>query len=392
MATKTPKQGPPPSGHKAPFPQRFSKKPHTAGSSGPHPGELLPYKHPTGDARMALADFFSANDIQAINGVGSLSFHAMGDSGVGSPEQHDVADAMSRDINVSHPEQGPAFLLHLGDIIYGSDKKAAYANRFYRPDDNYHNLIFAIPGNHDGEVRSSLDDPSLSAFLENFCAPVGQQPSMAKSFGRIMPNQPGAYWYLNCPFIDIIGLYSNTGENYGTISHPDIQDQGQQKKWLTDTLKTIKQQNKGAVRALLFAVHHPPYASGLQEGGFGHPGNPDMLKDIDDCCTEADIWPHAVLSAHSHNYQRYMRTISNNRMIPYFVVGTGGIGTQNIPAPIGAKSADGSVRYANAVESHGFLTTSASKGHLTFTFTAAVDTHRSIFETITIDLATRQQT
>jgi hypothetical protein len=58
MAAKTPTQGSPPSGHKAPFPQRFSKKPHTAGSSGPHPGELLPYKHPTGDAKMALADFF----------------------------------------------------------------------------------------------------------------------------------------------------------------------------------------------------------------------------------------------------------------------------------------------------------------------------------------------
>jgi hypothetical protein len=116
-----------------------------------------------------------------------------------------------------------------------------------------------------------------------------------------------------------------------------------------------------------------------------------MLKDLDDCCTEAGIWPHAVLSAHSHNYQRYARTISNNRMIPYFVVGTGGIGTQNIPAPIGAKSPDGSVRYANAVQSHGFLTTSVSRDRLALTFTAAVDTHRSIFETITMDFATGQQ-
>jgi len=86
-----------------------------------------------------------------------------------------------------------------------------------------------------------------------------------------------------------------------------------------------------------------------------------------------------------------MRTLSNNRVMPYFIVGTGGIGTQNIPAPIGAKSADGSVRFSNAIESYGFLTTSASKDHLTFTFTAAVDTHRSIFETITVDLATGQQ-
>jgi hypothetical protein len=343
---------------------------------------------------MSLSGFFSTQDIKAIQNFGSLSFHAMGDSGVGGDNQHAVADAMSRDINSAHPEQGPAFLLNLGDIVYGPNKKAEYANRFYRPNENYHNLIFGIPGNHDGEVRSNVDAPSLSAYLDNFCQPPGQQPSMAKSFGCVMPNQPGAYWYLNCPFVDIIGLYSNTGENYGAIAYPDIQDNDQQKTWLTDTLNAIKKQNRGAIRALLLAVHHPPYASGLQEGGFGHPGNPDMLKDLDDCCKQAGIWPHAVLSAHSHNYQRYMRTTDvdgNNRVIPYFVVGTGGIATQNIPAPIGAKSADGSVRFSNAIESYGFLTTSVSTDQITFTYTAAVDTHRNIFETVTMDLATGQQ-
>jgi hypothetical protein len=203
---------------------------------------------------MSLSGFFSTQDIKAIQNFGSLSFHAMGDSGVGGDNQHAVADAMSRDINSAHPEQGPAFLLNLGDIVYGPNKKAEYANRFYRPNENYHNLIFGIPGNHDGEVRSNVDAPSLSAYLDNFCQPPGQQPSMAKSFGCVMPNQPGAYWYLNCPFVDIIGLYSNTGENYGAIAHPDIQDNDQQKTWLTDTLNAIKKQNRGAKRALLLAA------------------------------------------------------------------------------------------------------------------------------------------
>ena len=217
---------------------------------------------------------------------------------------------------------------------------------------------------------------------------------MAKSFGRVMPNQPGAYWYLNCPFVDIIGLYSNTGENYGTISHADIKDNGQQKNWLIETLKTVKAQNGQKIRALVLAVHHPPYASGLNESGFGHPGNPDLLADLDDACKQAEIWPNVVLSAHSHNYQRYMRKVeigNSQRVVPYFIVGVGGIQTQNIPTPIGTTSADGKVRYANAVESYGFLTVSVSAETITFTFTSNVDTHRSIFETVTMDLKTGQQ-
>jgi len=380
--------------HQSPFPQRFSKSKPPSANKGPNPGELQPFQHPAGAATMALSDFFSADDIKALQDHGSISFHAFGDSGTGSVEQQETIDAMARDIDPNHPEQSPAFLLHLGDIIYGSDKHARYANEFYRPDDNYHNLIFGIPGNHDGELRSSLDAPSLSAFLENFCQSKGQQPPMAKSFGRVMANQPGAYWYLNCPFVDIIGLYSNTGENYGTISHPDIQDNGQQKKWLIDTLNTVKTKNGQQIRALVIAVHHPLYASGLHESGFGHPGNPDLLADLDDACNKIGIWPNIVLSAHTHSYQRYMRKMdigNPQRVIPYFIAGTGGIGTQNIPAPIGATSADGKVRFANAVESHGFLTVSVSAQTITITFTSNVDTHRSIFETVTMDLKTGQQ-
>ena len=48
-----------------------------------------------------------------------------------------------------------------------------------------------------------------------------------------------------------------------------------------------------------------------------------MLADIDQCCTTAGVWPHAVFSGHSHNYQRYTRTI-NGKQIPFLVVGCGG--------------------------------------------------------------------
>jgi hypothetical protein len=32
-----------------------------------------------------------------------------------------------------------------------------------------------------------------------------------------------------------------------------------------------------------------------------------MLKQIDAACKKAGIWPHAVLSGHAHNYQRFTR-------------------------------------------------------------------------------------
>ena len=40
-------------------------------------------------------------------------------------------------------------------------------------------------------------------------------------------------------------------------------------------------------------------------------------------CRAAGVWPHALFSGHSHNYQRYTRTV-NNYSIPYLVAGCGG--------------------------------------------------------------------
>jgi hypothetical protein len=298
---------------------------------------------------------------------------------------------MSRDVNTAKPELGPAFLLHLGDILYGPDKRANYAGRFYRPNDNYHNLIFAIPGNHDGEMRSSLDKSSLEAYFENFCQPPGKQPPLGVQFGRAMPNQPGAYWRLTCPFVDIVGLYSGTGENYGAIAHPpDIPND--QKVWLAQTLGDIAAERKTKRQALIIAVHHPPYASGLSDKGFGHPGNPDMLKDIDDCCVQAGVWPDAVLSAHAHSFQRYMRTVTlagAQRVIPYLIGGGGGIRPQPAPAPVG--STVNGVHYANGLESYGYLTVTVSPTQLILSFTQTAGAHREVFETITMDLVSGRQ-
>ena len=48
-----------------------------------------------------------------------------------------------------------------------------------------------------------------------------------------------------------------------------------------------------------------------------------MLQDLDAAADAAGFWPHAVLSAHTHNYQRYTRLVAG-KAIPYIVAGMGG--------------------------------------------------------------------
>lgn len=48
-----------------------------------------------------------------------------------------------------------------------------------------------------------------------------------------------------------------------------------------------------------------------------------MLRDIDNACEAAQIWPHAVFSGHAHNYQRYTRLVGKQQ-IPNVVAGCGG--------------------------------------------------------------------
>jgi hypothetical protein len=56
-----------------------------------------------------------------------------------------------------------------------------------------------------------------------------------------------------------------------------------------------------------------------------HGWSTDMLKQIDAACDKSGVWPHAVLSGHAHNYQRFTRTHGQSQ-IPYIVCGNGGHG------------------------------------------------------------------
>jgi hypothetical protein len=138
------------------------------------------------------------------------------------------------------------------------------------------------------------------------------------------------YFTLEAPFLRILGLYSNCLEDPGIIS-----SQGDEFPYLgqaqVDFLKTALKRvtSDKFAGAVIIAVHHPPYVAQINSDGdepqsvAGHGGSPKMLADIDSACAEAGVWPHAVLSGHAHNYQRFTRQ-ADGRETPFLIAGNGG--------------------------------------------------------------------
>ena len=262
-----------------------------------------------------------ASRTQAIQQSGQLVFHCVGDTGSaeGPKTQSLVADKMVSDFTEASSADVPSFFFHLGDVVYYFGEATYYYDQFYEPYRSYPAPIIAIPGNHDGIVYPSDSATTLQAFLRNFCSAAPAPSPDAGGLVRTTMIQPGVYFTLEAPFVRILGLYSNVLEDPGVISNQNgtysTLDE-RQLTFLKTALARVKSDN--FTGAVIIATHHPPYT-----GGSDHGGSPLMLKDIDGACQAAGTWPHAVLSGHAHNYQRYTRTV-NSLQIPYVVAGGGG--------------------------------------------------------------------
>ena len=250
-----------------------------------------------------------------------------------SSELH-VSDQVTLDCNQSDEANRPAFLFHLGDVVYNFGESQYYYDQFYEPFRNYPAPILAIPGNHDLFVvpGTPKGKEPLTTFQRNFCAKEPVITPEAGSLHRTSMTQPGVYFTLDAPFVRVIGLFSNSLEDPGVLSNregkwPGINDR--QLKFLSAQLKRITKENyKGAV---LLATHHPPYSYSPppKKGGSGgnHGCSAIMLKQIDEICLQEGVYPHAFLSAHAHNYQRYTRIIKFGKSeidVPFIVCGDGG--------------------------------------------------------------------
>ncbi len=152
----------------------------------------------------------------------SIAFDVIGDSGAPSQLKLEgyetkVTDLLSRDAAASRP----AFLFHVGDVVYFYGEQDYYYSQFYEPLRAYPAPIFAIPGNHDGVIYNDLM-VSLDAFQHAFCA---TQPGRWIGSGGILRSamtQPGVYFTLEAPLVSIIGLYSNCGESLGWLDEQQL--------------------------------------------------------------------------------------------------------------------------------------------------------------------------
>ncbi len=273
---------------------------------------------------MSLQDVLGPQPVQKILSSGKIVFHAVGDTGATAPAgpSHEAAvtDKMAADFGDLDPADRPSFLYHLGDVIYNFGEDEYYYDQFYEPFRNYDAPIFAIPGNHDGVLYSGEAQSSLGPFLQHFCSTTPVHAPQAGGLVRTTMTQPGVYFTLSAPFVTIIGLYTNVLEDPGIISseggkNPRLDDQ--QVTFLKSELKRLRESKYSG--AVILATHHPPYTIDNTHGG-----SPGMMADIEDAISYAgNFWPHAFISGHVHNYERYTRA-AGKAEIPFVIAGSGG--------------------------------------------------------------------
>lgn len=129
-----------------------------------------------------------AATIQGIHKAGQIVFHSIGDSGASNAGKYKneitVADQLTLDCHNSSPADRPAFLFHLGDVVYDFGESQYYYDQFYEPFRNYAAPIFAVPGNHDSFVIPNTPPAQtpLTIFSRNFCA---TQPTITQEAGSL---------------------------------------------------------------------------------------------------------------------------------------------------------------------------------------------------------------
>jgi hypothetical protein len=357
---------------------------------------------------------------QQIRQAGEINFHAVGDTGSVTVSKYSnelrVSDAMVQDFSSTSTSQQPAFFYHLGDLVYNFGEAKYYYDEFYEPFRNYPRPIFAIPGNHDSFIvpgTQSANTP-LDIFMRNFCATQFELTPEAYSLHRTSITQPGVYFTLDAPFVRIIGLFSNALEDPGVISS----EKGRWKNvtdvqldFLRAQLTKIKKESYDG--AVILAMHHPPFVYAANDHASGDHGcSLNMLHDIDTICGECGVYPHAVLSGHAHNYQRFTRAITFDNQeieVPFIVAGGGGHNVNRLMKSASAEPAfgadmtyvdvDPAVKSTQLVlekyddQNYGYLLVNVTAKQLKIAYhNTSTDKHQQTrFDLVTIDLATHRR-
>jgi acid phosphatase type 7 len=233
-----------------------------------------------------------------------ITFFVVGDSGgIKDPDpQNNVSNAMQAETGTK-----PAFVYHVGDLVYFNGDETDYPSQFYEPYAHLNVPIIGIPGNHDGDNSDDTSIPSLTAFMTNLCAKSAALPAGSEEYNRDTETQPNCYWTLRSEAVTIIGCYSNVPS--GGVIEPD------QAAWLQSELAAAP---PGV--PLIVTLHHPPYSADAMHGG-----SAKMGEVLDTAFQGSGRTPDLVLSGHVHDYQRFTRTMPGSTTeLPYIVIGNSG--------------------------------------------------------------------
>jgi acid phosphatase type 7 len=245
----------------------------------------IPKAPPSGPLLLKLKDVDEAES-QAVKERGVMSFHTAGCTGhfQNHVPETAVAQAMAKQVADPHCHGGLAgavpasFFFHLGDIVYKdedktdlerADQQKLYNEHFYAPYAGYPRNIFAVAGNHDGKDSKHPEKSAIQHFLKNFCDSKRSISPDNRTSGRTTMVQPYLYWLLRTPVAYIVGLYAND-INGGQLDNPEGPGSPQY-DWLVNTLRDIKKEADG--RAVLLAVHYPPYSAAVN---FLQRGDPNL--------------------------------------------------------------------------------------------------------------------
>ena len=198
--------------------------------------------------------------------TGSVRFGIIGDTGTGTPKQHQLADVLLQ----SHQMFPFEFVLMMGDNLYGGESAKDYKAKFedvYRPLLDQQVKFYATLGNH--------DDPA-QRFYKFFNMDGKEYYRFTK--GNV------AFYSLNSNYMD-----------------------KKQIKWLEDEL------GKDSSEWKIAFFHHPPYSSG------GKHGSETSLRDVVEPIF-LKYGVNIVLAGHEHFYEH----IKPQKGIYYFISGAGG--------------------------------------------------------------------
>lgn len=243
-----------------------------------------------------------------------FSFVLVGDTGMNSPGQYQVASALShRNIYPSD------FCMILGDVTYPAGSAESYRYGLLEAFRHYDRPVLAIPGNHDWYDR-------LHAFRKFFIR--GEIPgALARQYDWQSPRLPNWYFYMDVgSHLRIICL--DTGLT-GDLS----QNRSQQLAWLDGLLET------SGSRKVVLMMHHPLYSLS------GRPHETALRKILLPRLRHANVV--AVFAGHDHNYQRHeiegcqhiiqgaggatLHPLPDSRMVRLDEHGTGPVALYNRP-------------------------------------------------------------